>query len=224
MRRRGGVDAINQRSRKMMTEKKATEREVGRVKAYIFGCYNSRGGAALVLADHHKQALDKYLSGVFAFRDDEEERARFLAEYHGDRAEAEAAWAERCASAIDGAEDNFIGRVVAIICDAPLPEETGTELDAAYLSPEEQGYRYGRVQSRYEIAEYDYEDKEYFQAHRVYKRLPSGRYSEWMETRFFVLWRGEAPEIQLPQTPLKEEFQIVPEELGEDGFGLVLIK
>lgn len=164
-------------------------------KAYVFGHYDSRGGATLVLAKNHVEALQKY-GAAFCVDDD--------AEYRD--------------NAIDGLQDDFIKRVELIVCDEPLPAEEA-ELDEEY----EGAYRYGKVQSRYEKVEYDYEGPQ--DADGRFKRIPTGKFSKWVDEPILVMWKGRIPpKLQLPKSLLEHEYRIVRERLGEDACGLVLCR
>jgi len=168
------------------------DRQQGPVeKAYVFGHYDSRGGAALVIASNHIEAIKKYCKAFFCI-DTDDEPDKELASDH-----------------IDMAQEDFLFRADVVCCDAPLPVDD-IELDADYGGE----FHYGRVQSRW--ADRDYSKS----GHPL-----TGTFSEWMDTRTLLLWKGETPpELSMPKSILTEEHRIERLELGEDACGLVVVR
>lgn len=165
-------------------------------KAYVFGHYDSRGGATLVLADNHVEALRKY------------------GEAFGVSLEGEG----KVDNGIDALQDDFLKRVELIVCDEALPEGEA-ELDEEY----EGAYRYGKVQSRYELVEYDYDGPK--NPDGGFRRIPTGKFSKWRDEPVMVLWKGRTPpKLSLPGGLLQCEHRMVREKLGEDACGLVLCR
>lgn len=199
---------------------KKADRQVEQTRtAYVFGHYDSRGGAALVLADNHIEALKKYMAAFFSCD---------LSQTDEDK--------EYVDGMIDAAQEDFIKRVQLVVCDEALPDEEA-ELDATYA--DEGGYLYGKVQSRYEQCDWDHDNRD---AQGRATKVHTGKFSEWTDTDVFVMWKASPEEIEAtreddhgeeatPNAPallmkggvLEEEFRIVRENLGEDACGLVLI-
>ena len=113
-------------------DQKADRQQGPAEKAYVFGHYDSRGGAALVIASNHIEAIKKYCKAFFCI-DTDDEPDKELASDH-----------------IDMAQEDFLFRADVVCCDAPLPAD-GIELDADYDGE----FRYGMIQSRYDQSRYD---------------------------------------------------------------------
>jgi hypothetical protein len=97
------------------------------VKAYLFGHYDSRGGAFMVLAKNPAEALKKVSVG-------------FGGGQLGDEAAED--------GLLDAMLDDFIGRRTVVVCDDALPPEDA-ELDEDYADPGA-GFKYGVVQQSYQ--------------------------------------------------------------------------
>jgi hypothetical protein len=96
------------------------DREVQRFNGYVFGHYDSRGGATLIRAERLLEAAEAYATdfvGGESVSDDE--RRMFLN---------------------NALEEDFMFRATVIVCDAPLGG--AADLDGDY---DESGYQYGEV-------------------------------------------------------------------------------
>jgi len=197
--------------------KKRCARQVQVVKAYFFGHYDSRGGAFMVLACNHIEALKKYV--LMAWQTDLDAKdpdpgQRESLEKEGLSAEAvEAELASWTNGLVDSAQEDFLFQAEVVVCDEPLPAEDA-ELDCDYGDPKEGiGYKYGRVQSRYALTDWS-----------SGKGVPTGKHSKWMDCSTVFLWRGRAPNPVLDQSVLSEQYRIKRLSLGEDACGLVLVR
>lgn len=138
-------------------------------KAYFFGHYDSRGGASMVLAKNHIEALKSYMS-EFGMEED----------------------------AVDDAQDDFLFKVEVIFCGG---DPDLTELDQEY---DEDGFKYGRVQTRY-------------------LDPSTGTFSSWKDEDIVVFWKEEEPKLELRKLALDYDYRIERLSLGEDAFGLAQI-
>jgi hypothetical protein len=101
------------------------------------------------------------------------------------------------------AEEDYITRFTVVVCDQPLsPADDGAELLAGYR--EDGGYSWGVVQARW----YD---------------GARGRWTEWHNTAFALLWSGGAPAVMGQAGPLREELRLDVRDVGEDACGLILL-
>lgn len=101
-------------------------------RAFLFGHYDSRGGASLVVADEIGEAVRKYAAafgmvGELAEDASEEDRREQAETLHQMFAEDYMAWVE------------------VYVCDGELPDGDA-ELDDDYA---EGGFRYGRIEEKY---------------------------------------------------------------------------
>jgi len=174
-------------------------------RAYVFGHYDSRGGAALVVADTIAKAIVKY-ARVFGWDENLEDlgQKEYLRDQglQGQALEDEYnAWKK---TALQDIEDEHIFTCQVVVCDGSLPAEEA-ELDADYA---ETGYSYGTIQSRCQ----DYK----------------GKTMDWQDAgsnKILVLWKGEPPKPlgQNQYLPQYEERLEKMDSLGEDAFGLILM-
>jgi len=176
-------------------------------RAYVFGHYDSRGGASLIVADTIAEAIRKYAT-IFGWDGDLEDLGQkeyFQDHEHLQGQALEDRYSEYKKLALQGIEDEHIFTCQVVICDEALPSEEA-ELDAEYGGGE--GYSYGTIQSRYQ----DYE----------------GKTTDWQDVgsnKILVLWKGEPPKPlgQNQYLPQYEERLEKMDSLGEDAFGLILM-
>lgn len=106
-------------------------------------------------------------------------------------------------AAADAAEEDYVSRYAVVVCDKPLSAAgDGAELLAAYRD-DGAGYSFGVVQARW----YD---------------GAGGRWTEWQDTAFAVLWTGDAPTVTGQAGPLQEELRLDVRDVGENAWGLTL--
>lgn len=179
------------------------DREVERVaKVYLFGHYDSRGGATAVIARNHVDAVNAYLAAF-----DPEGLRAYVHEREGEDAARKAV-----DDLVDAAQDDFLARYELRVCDAALPD-ADDELLEEYRDSD--GYRFGVVQRRYFRADLG-----------APASKTKGRWSKWMDTDVAVLWRGaREPAVRLQSRDLLEEqVRLQQREVGEDAYGLVLVR
>lgn len=190
-------------------------------KAYLFGHYDSRGGAILLRADHFLDAFEMYMRD-FGVKSEEDLVADFengipdwavpcipplIRPASKDCTPAEAARAYR-GSVVDGLFADFIRVAHCVFFDADPPD--AGELDAGYAGAD--GFKYGVLKSR-------------FLGHK-----PSKRWSEHGgDVKVMVFWRRQKPTSQELEALLDGathrgwlEYTVEREELGEDACGLYL--
>lgn len=197
-------DAGGRRVRVVVRVKILVERERERVeKVYLFAHYESRGGASLVVARNHLDAVSTYLTAF-----DAEGLRVYVSEGEGEDAARAAV-----DNLVDAAQDDFVARYELRVCDAPLPEGDD-ELLEEYR--DDGGYRFGVVERRYFRADLSARAS----------KTTHGRWSKWSDSTVAVLWQGaRIPTVTLAgRGLLEEELRLLRRDVGEDAYGLVLVR
>jgi hypothetical protein len=138
-------------------------------RAYLFGHYDSRGGASLVLARNLNEATAKY--GVAMGFDEDDE--------------------------FDIAGDDYIKRVSLVVLDVSLPAN-GSELLADYTGTPDRSYDLRVVEHKF------------------------GR--RWSESDTLVLFRADREPPKVLPYDYADGTRLVPKPVGEDAFGLLLVR
>lgn len=179
------------------------DREVeGIAKLYLFGHYDSRGGATAVIARNHVDAVKAYLAAF-----DPDGLRAYVQEREGEDAARKAV-----DDLVDAAQDDFLARYELRVCDVALPD-AADELLEEYRDSD--GYRFGVVQRRYSRSESG-----------APASKTKGRWSKWTDTDVAVLWQGpRQPSLSVSSRGLlDEQVRLQRRDVGEDAYGLVLVR
>jgi hypothetical protein len=207
----------------MMTPKeqagpRVSERQVEEhPRCFLFGHYDSRGGACLVRARNLLEAFEKYATEAFSWQKDpatgrlEDPGMR---EYMKDDAEYEA-WRPDALHAL--MEEDFMFSCNVVVCDQTFEESGTSDLDVAY---DESGYRYGVLQYRW-LHKHWSEDAEERRELSKWTSAASGC------KKTLVFWKGkDRPKVDPSALgPLFGhlaglEVRILKRKYGEDAFGV----
>jgi hypothetical protein len=193
-------------------------------RCFLFGHYDSRGGATLVRAKNLLEAFEKYAESFGWVRDEKTGRLEDpgMKQYMKSEEEYEA-WKP---DALHGLmEEDFMFSCNVIVCDEPFGDKS--ELDFGYTGPatEEsdfgyEGYRYGVVQYRWKHKARWGETKE-----------EREELSKWENVRrscakTLIFWKGkERPTVDPKALGMDHldglEVRIVKKSYGEDACGVV---
>lgn len=182
---------------------KIHEREAGRTRAFLFGHYDSRGGAMLVEARNLLEAFPRYAE-PFGWetvdgRLESPQMKEYIEKDGGD-------YEEWRSEAIHGLmqEDFMYGCTAIFLDEMPDGEQ---DLDKGYA--EDGGYSYGRLEYRWNTG----------------KKLTKWEDAGLGEKKTLVFWKGKKPVVDpkaLGMDYLTDlEVRIARESLGEDAFGVV---
>lgn len=194
-------------------------------RCFLFGHYDSRGGATLVKARNLLEAVSRYAVEAFQWEVvDGKLEEPGQREYLKDDAEYEAWKPDALHSLV---EEDFMFSCNVIVCDAPFPDD---QVDLDYGYDDENGYRYGVVQYRWKHKHWgdkreDYEDEDSFKSR--------DELSKWSCVskgckKTLVFWKGkERPALNAAAFGMGHlpglEVRIVKKSYGEDASGVVWI-
>lgn len=185
-------------------------------RAFLFGHYDSRGGATLVAARHLIEAFEKYATTAFGWTksdngelDDLGMKEHFKT--HGGDYEA---WKPDALHEL--LEGDYMFSCHAIFLDAEPGDEQ--ELDESF---DDDGYKYGLLQYRW--------------LHKSYSEDPEEQkqLSKWTNVggdckKTLVFWKGKKPTIDPAVVGMNYltglEVRIAKKSYGEDASGVTLIK
>lgn len=153
-------------------------------KAFLFGHYDSRGGAMLVIASNFIKALEAYAETFgcgFKEAGDEEAYDNLINNCHQD----------------------FLRSGSVIVCDELFQDGSGVELNSEYT---DDGYSYGSIK---EITTHKFSTK------------PTKSSTETI----LIFWKKKKPILdRVEDNHGISEYTIKREKLGEDAFGLYMIR
>lgn len=196
---------------------KISERQVEEhPRCFLFGHYDSRGGASLVRAKNLLEAFEKYAESFgWAVKDGrlEDEGMR----QHMKSEEEYEAWKP---DALHGLmEEDFMFSCNVIVCDEPFADDN-VELDRSYCDDRKDGYSYGVLQYRW------------LHKHWSEDASEKAELSKWSSAargcgKTLVFWKGRGKDR--PQVDPKAlgmdylpglEVRIVKKGYGEDACGV----
>ncbi len=196
---------------------KLTDRQVEeRGRCFLFGHYDSRGGATLVEARNLLEAFQRYASEGFCWTVDEKGQLQDpgMRQYMKDDAEYEA-WRPDALHSL--MEEDFMFSCNVIVCDEPFGDGE-TELDHGY-SEDGGGYRYGVVQYRW-LHKAGYAETE----------AEKTEFSKWSNVskgckKTLIFWKGKERPVIDPKALGMDylpglEVRIVRKSYGEDACGV----
>ena len=195
---------------------KLTDRQVEEhPRCFLFGHYDSRGGASLVPAKNVFDAFKIYASS-FGFSVDEKGelqdegmREYFAKNPEGPGAKDYATWLPDAVHSL--MQEDFMFSCSVLVCDEPFDGKG--ELDVGY---EEEGYKYGLVQYRWKHKHYESgSEKEELSK---WANVTSGC------SKTLIFWKGKKPELDAKALGMQYldglEVRIVRKSYGEDACGV----
>jgi len=206
---RAAAQAVNAMLTPKATAPKLTDRQVEEhPRCFLFGHYDSRGGATLIPAKHLFEAFARYATS-FGFEKDSkgELQDEGMKQHFGDKAQYEA-WLPDAIHAL--LEEDFMFSCTVLICDEKISGEC-CDLDEGF---DDHGYKYGLVQYRWQHKHYE----------------GSEELSEWCDLgqgtqKTLVFYKGEKPLLNAKALGMEYlkglEVQLTDEDFGEDACGVV---
>lgn len=187
-------------------------------RCFLFGHYDSRGGATLIPARNLIEAFQKYASS-FGFSVDEhgqlqdEGMRQHFAQYPGTDGRTYEDWLPDSIHSL--MEEDFMFSCRVVVCDAPFEGEA--DLDEAYAE-EGGGYRYGLVQYRWRHKHYSQDPKEREELSK-WSNLGGGT------QKTLIFWKGkEKPAIDPKALGMDYleglEVRVIRKSYGEDACGV----
>lgn len=170
-------------------------------RAYVFGHYDSRGGATLVAAPSIGKAMAKYQE-VFcmdANGDDPGQKAYFASTGLSGQA-LEDRYEDWKSEMMMELEEELLFACEVWVCDEMLPADGG-ELDDNYRYEEGRFYKYGVLEMRY-------------------KNSSSKRWGE-ETTKTLVLWKATACKPTIIKQDQFYNYRLTKTSYGEDACGLI---
>lgn len=153
-------------------------------KAFLFGHYDSRGGATLVIASNYIKALEAYMTAFGCGLKEADNK-------------------EAYDNLVDCCHKDFIRSGSVIVCDEPFFEGSDVELDSEYT---DDGYSYGSIKET--------------RTHKTFE----GTTKSATET-ILIFWKKKKPVLDRDEDNHSvSEYTIKREKLGEDAFGLHMIR
>ncbi len=192
-------------------------------RCFLFGHYDSRGGATLIPAKHLIEAFEIYSTTMGWSKVDgqledlgmKEHFAQITKPQEGMYNDYETWKPDSIHSLM---EEDFMFSCSVVICDEKINEEEA-ELDAKYS--EESGYKYGLVQYRW------------LSNHHLEDETKKNELSPWSDisqdcSKTLIFWRGNKPVIEPKVLQMDYlpglEVRIIRKNYGEDACGVVWMK
>lgn len=193
-------------------------------RCFLFGHYDSRGGATLVRAKNLIEAFEKYACEAFCWTKDDKTgllEDEGMRQYMKSEEEYEA-WRP---DALHGLmEEDFMFSCNVVVCDEPFGDKS--ELDYGYTGKADGESDYGYEGYRYGVLQYRWKHKAFYAETEAEKQ----ELSKWQNVskgcrKTLVFWKGkERPQIDAASLQMGHldglELRIVKKSYGEDANGI----